>query len=177
MSSFRAAPYVKALFEVAGSGSAADQMTGALDRMVQTLHLVPELQRTMVSPVVPPEVKNAILDQVMDALEIVGPVRRFIHVVQGHFRLEHMGDIAAGFHTMVDRSLGRVHARVEVASPLDTAGRQALIAALEQILATDVIAEFVETPELLGGFRLQVGSKLFDGSLKGQLNQLGRGAR
>ena len=87
-----------------------------------------------------------------------------------------MNDIAAGFQAMVDRSLGRVHARVEVASPLDEAGRRALVDALQKVLATDVVADFIENPELLGGFRLQVGSKLFDGSLAGQLKQLGRGA-
>ncbi|MCK5377899.1 MAG: ATP synthase F1 subunit delta [Acidobacteria bacterium] len=176
MSRFRAAPYVKALFEVAGSGSAADRMTDSLDQVAEILRLVPELQRTMVSPLVPPEVKQKILDQVLQALEIDGPVRRFIFVVQSHFRLEHMSDIAAGFRSMVDRSLGRVHARVEVASVLDETGRRALIDALEKVLATDVVADFIETPELLGGFRLQVGSKLFDGSLAGQLKQLGRGA-
>ncbi len=176
MSHFRAAPYVKALFEVAGSGSAADRMAESLDRVAEVLHLVPELQRTMVSPLVPPEAKEKILDQVLQALEIDGPVRRFVHVVQGHFRLEHMNDIAAGFHAMVDRSLGRVHARIEVASALDQSEQQVLLHALRKVLATDVVAEFIETPALLGGFRVQVGSKLFDGSLSGQLNQLGRGA-
>ena len=176
MSKFRAAPYVKALFEVAGSGSAADAMTDALDRVAEALQEVPEFQRAMVSPVVPPEVKTKILDQVLDTLEITGSVRRFVGVVQSHYRLEHMDDIAAGFHSMVDRSLGRVHARVEVASALDPSGRQVLLDALRKVLATDVVAEFVENSELLGGFRVQVGSKLFDGSLSGQLNQLGRRA-
>ncbi|MEN8162732.1 MAG: ATP synthase F1 subunit delta [Acidobacteriota bacterium] len=176
MSNFRAAPYVKALFEVAGSGSAAEAMTDGLDRVAEALRVVPELQRTMVSPLVPAEIKNKILDQVLDSLEISGPVRRFVGVVQGHFRLEHMDDIAAGFRSMVDRSLGRVHAQIEVASALDPAGQKALLEALREVLGTDVVADYVENPELLGGFRVQVGSKLFDGSLAGQLNQLGRGA-
>jgi len=176
MSNFRAAPYIKALFEVAGSGSAAEAMTDPLDRVAEALHQVPEFQRIMVSPLVPSEVKTRILDQVLDSLEISGPVRRFVFVVQGHYRLEHMDDIASGFRLMVDRSLGRVRARVEVASALDQPGQQALLAALQKVLATDVVAEFVEKPELLGGFRVQVGSKLFDGSLSGQLKQLGRGA-
>lgn len=176
MSSFRAAPYVKALFEVAGSGSAAEAMVGPLDRVAAAVHEVPELQRVMVSPLVPPDVKEKVLDRVLDALEITGPIRRFVAVVQGHYRLEHMDDIATGFRAMVDRSLGRVHAKVEIASALDQTGRQALLGALQKVLGTNVVAEFVENPDLLGGFRIQVGSKLFDGSLAGQLNQLGRGA-
>lgn len=176
MSNFRATPYVKALFEAAGSGSAAEAMTDSLDRMAEALREVPELQRTMVSPLVRPEVKTRILDQVLDALGIDGPVLRFVHIVQSHYRLEHMDSIASGFRAKVDRSLGRVHARIEVASALDEPARLALLEALRKVLATDVVADFVETPELLGGFRVQVGSKLFDGSLAGQLNQLGRGA-
>lgn len=176
MSSFRAAPYVKALFEVAGSGSAAEAMTDPLDRVAAAVREVPEFQRVMVSPLVPPDLKSKILDQVLDALEISGPVRRFVAVVQGHYRLAHMDDIAAGFRSMVDRSLGRVHAKVEVASALDKPEQQALLGALQKVLGTDVVAEYVENSDLLGGFRVQVGSKLFDGSLAGQLNQLGRGA-
>lgn len=176
MSKFRATPYTKALFEVAGSGSAADAMTEPLDRIAEALRQVPELQRTMVSPMIPTETKVLILDKVLDSLEIDEPIRRFVHVVQSHFRLEHMDDIAAGFHQLVDRSLGRVQARIEVASALDATGRAALLKALREVLGTDVVAEYVVNPELLGGYRVQVGSKVFDGSLAGELNQLGREA-
>jgi F-type H+-transporting ATPase subunit delta len=176
MSKFRAAPYVKALFSVAGSGRAADAMVPSLDSMADVVEQVPELQRAMISPLISPEDKAQILDRVLDTLEIKEPVRRFIHVVQSHFRLEHMSDIATGFHLMVDRSLDRVHARVEVASTLSESVRRELLAALQKVLGADVKADFIETPELLGGFRVQVGSKVFDGSLAEQLNQLGREA-
>jgi len=37
-----------------------------------------------------------------------------------------------------------------------------------------VFADFEHSPELLAGFRATVGSRVFDGSLTGQLEQLRR---
>ena len=37
-----------------------------------------------------------------------------------------------------------------------------------------VVADFEDNPELLAGFRVQVGSKVFDGSLVGQVDRLSR---
>lgn len=177
MSQFRAAPYVKALFEVVGRGKAADETVAALDRFAEALRLAPEIERVMVAPTVSPEDKTAILDTILDRLEVSGPARRLVFVVQSHYRLEHFADIAAGFRDRVDRAMGRVHAVVEVASGLDEAGRAQLLATLEGTVGSSVIADFVVSPELLGGFRIQVGSKVFDGSLSGQLQRLGREAQ
>lgn len=176
MARFKATPYIKALFDAAGSAATAQTLVEPLERVAVVVREVPEFQAAMVSPLVPPDVKATILERVLERLEVPVPVYRLIQVVQSHYRLEHLEDIAAGFRALVDRSLGRVHARVEVASSLDPEVRNDLVNALERAVGTDVVADFVVTPELLGGFRVQVGSKLFDGSLAGQLNQLGRGA-
>lgn len=176
MARFRATPYIKALFDAAGDATAAEALVEPLEQVAAVVREVPDFREAMESPLVSPDVKSAILSRVLDHLEVPVFVRRLIEVVQSHYRLQHLEDIASGFRALVDRSLGRVHARVEVASPLDPEGRNELVDALENAVGTDVVADFVETPELLGGFRIQVGSKLFDGSLAGQLNQLGRGA-
>ena len=49
-----------------------------------------------------------------------------------------------------------------------------LLGVLEGAVNSAVVADFVDNPELLAGFRVQVGSKVFDGSLVGQLKQLSR---
>jgi F0F1-type ATP synthase delta subunit len=45
---------------------------------------------------------------------------------------------------------------------------------MADVLGTDVVADFEENPDLLAGFRVQVGSKVFDGSLVGQVDRLSR---
>ena len=41
-------------------------------------------------------------------------------------------------------------------------------------MGCDVVADFEVNPDLLAGFRVQVGSKVFDGSLVAQVDRLSR---
>ena len=173
---FRAMPYAKALFEVvkASGPGRLEEVASELDRVAEVVRTVPEFQRALTTPTVPVESKSSILEAVLDELQITEPTRRFLHVVQQHYRMEHMADIAATFRDLVDRSEGRTRATVEVASSLDPQAQQQIEGTLTRALGGDVVADFAINPELLAGLRVQVGSKVFDGSLAGQVDRLSR---
>ena len=176
MARFRALPYAKALFEVVRDQEPeqAEAVADELDRAAAAIEAVPDLLRVMVTPTVPSEVKTAILDQVIDVLEVEPLTRRFLLVVQEHYRMEHLPDIAVAYRERVDRSVGRTRARVETAEVLDEALRRRLIEVVAAVEGGTVAADFATRPELLGGFRLQIGSRVFDGSLAGELDRLSR---
>jgi F-type H+-transporting ATPase subunit delta len=174
MAQFRAAPYAKALFAVADDAPAAETMIPQLEAVAESLRQVPEFEQVMVTPMVTPEVKTTILDQILDSLAVDDLVRRFVHVVQQHFRLQHMADIVVAYRALVDRALGRVHATVAVAAPMSASDRTLILDVMKGIVGADVVADVVHDPELIAGFKIQVGSRVFDGSLVGQLAQLGR---
>jgi len=178
MARFRAMPYARALFAVLGGEGpeAIERTADELAAMVEAMRAVPDLQRVMVTPTASPETKTEILDQVMDSLGIEGTTRRFLHVLQRHYRLEQLPDILSAYREVVDRSLGRVRARVETPTPLAANQQKRLLSALQDVAHADVVPEFVARPDLLAGFRVQVGSKVFDGSLVGQIDQLRRQA-
>ena len=46
--------------------------------------------------------------------------------------------------------------------------------AISAVEGADVVADFESKSELLGGFKLQVGSRVFDGSLAGELARLSK---
>ena len=165
MGRFRAIPYAKALLAVVEDQAAErkEAVADELDRVAATFAAVPEFERVLVTP---------ILDSVLDELEIEEPVRRFLHVVQHHYRMQHIADIADTYRKLVDRSLGRVRARVETVVPLDESERRQLVEAVSAVEGATVVADFQARPELLGGFRLQVGSRVIDGSLAGELDRL-----
>ena len=176
MGRFRAQPYAKALLSVVQK-EGPQRMEGVvaeLDRVVEALDAVPDFERVLVTPMVPVETKSEILDAVLDSLEIGQPTRRFLHVVQQHYRMVHMKDIAITFRELVDRSLGRSRARIETAVELEEAEQRRLVEAISTIEGTSVVADFAAKKELLGGFKLQVGSRVFDGSLSGELNRLSK---
>jgi len=135
---------------------------------------MPDFLRVLTTPVVSVETKTAILDEVLDALDIGQPTRRFVHVVQQHYRMEHMHDVAAVYRELVDRSLGRTRARVEVAGRLSDQERRQILSEMSVVLGAEVVASFEDNPDLLAGFRVQVGSKVFDGSLVGEVDRLSR---
>ena len=85
-----------------------------------------------------------------------------------------MTDIAAAFRELVDQSLGRTRARVETAIDLDEDSRRRLVDAISVVEGAKVVADFEGNRELLGGFKLQVGSRVFDGSLAGELDRLSK---
>lgn len=176
MARFRALPYAKALYEVvhAQAPDRVEAVIPQLERVAEAVETVPDFLRVLTTPMVSVETKTEILDAVLDELEITEPTRRFVHVVQQHYRMEHMRDIATVYREQVDRAMGRSRATIEVAEPLDGEEQRRLESALAEVLGTDVTAEFKNNPELLAGFRARVGSKLYDGSLVGQVDRLSR---
>ena len=176
MGRFRAFPYAKALLAVVQKEDPgrAEEIADELDGVAAALKAVPDFHRVLVTPMVSVEVKTKILDAVLDALEIGEPTRRFLHVVQHHYRMQHMTDIAATYRELVDQSLGRTRARVETASELDEGSRRRLVDAISAVEGAAVVADFEANRDLLGGFKLQVGSRVFDGSLAGELDRLSK---
>jgi F-type H+-transporting ATPase subunit delta len=176
MGRFRAQPYAKALLTVVQKEDphGAEAVAEELDRVVAAMDAVDEFERVLVTPMVPVETKTEILDAVLDSLEVGDLCRRFLHVVQQHYRMQHMTDIAATFREFVDQSLGRTRARVETTVALDETEQRRLVDAISAVEGATVVADFETRRELLGGFKLQVGSRVFDGSLAGELNRLSK---
>jgi F-type H+-transporting ATPase subunit delta len=176
MGRFRAFPYAKALLAVVQKEDPgrAEKVAEELDGVAAALKAVPDFHRVLVTPMVSVEVKTKILDAVLEALEIGEPTRRFLHVVQHHYRMQHMTDIATTFRELVDKSLGRTRARVETAIELDEGSRGRLVDAISAFEGATVVADFEAKRELLGGFKMQVGSRVFDGSLAGELDRLSK---
>ena len=179
MTRFRAMPYAKALHEVvqAKHPGRAEAVADELKRMTEAMAQVTELERVMVTPRVAVETKTAILDEVLSALAIEEPTRRFLHVVQRHYRLAQLPQIQTTYGELLDRALGRTQARIEVARPLSPVEREATLAVISEVTGATVVANLVESRELLAGVRVQIGSKIFDGSLLAQLERLSRQSR
>jgi F-type H+-transporting ATPase subunit delta len=176
MARFRAMPYAKALYEVVQkeAPTRTEEILTELDAIVEVLDTVPDFERVLVVPTVPVETKDRVLTEVMTAVGIQEPTRRFLTVVQRHYRMQQLPFIRDAYRDLVDRKMGRKRALVEVVGKLDEKEQKAILAAMVDAAGTEIVANFVQRPELLAGFRIQIGSQVFDGSLTGQLQKLSR---
>ncbi len=68
--------------------------------------------------------------------------------------------------------LERRAANVESATPLGTGPQADLKSRLESIYGAGLSIAFTQNPALIGGLRIQVGSDLYDGSVKTRLEKL-----
>ena len=73
---------------------------------------------------------------------------------------------------LADVELGRVRARVTSAVPLDDASVAAIAEKLAASTQKKVLVERVVDPAILGGVVAQVGSLVYDGSVRTQLEDL-----
>lgn len=80
--------------------------------------------------------------------------------------------IISGFERLVRLELQKRRATIESATLLSTALRDQLRADLQKKYGEDLEFEFHVNPALLGGLRVQVGSHVWDGSVRAKLETL-----
>jgi F-type H+-transporting ATPase subunit delta len=83
-------------------------------------------------------------------------------------------DVLKNYRRLLRLELEKRRARVETASALDSTISSELVANLKKKYGSDLTAEFIVNPELLGGMRVRVGSDVWDGTVRNRLEQLER---
>ena len=131
-----------------------------------------DLQRLAFYPLLAPSLKAKALDAVLEAEGISDTVRRFFGVVAAAARLNLIYDLSAAFDELVDERLGRVEASVQTAQPLSKPQSAALAAALSRRTGKTVKLKWRLDPSMIGGVKAQIGSTVYDASLKGRLQLL-----
>ena len=99
-------------------------------------------------------------------------LRNFIAVLINHGRLHFFGEIIAEFRHEMNRRQGISEVEVTTAHQLDNAGRAALEAQITVLTNGPILATFHEDPSLMGGAIVRIGSTVYDGSVRGRLDQL-----
>ena len=81
-------------------------------------------------------------------------------------------EILSRLHRLVKFDVDRRTARVESATPLAADQQSQVAAQLTKVYGAGLDLSFTSNAALLGGLRIQVGSDLFDGSVKTRLDKL-----
>ena len=132
-----------------------------------------ELREVLGNPSIPEPQKLRVLDALAPRLGLSSPVRNFVAVVARHGRLHELNDMVSAFHAIGDSELHIAEAEVVSAHPLDEANRRLIEAQIAKLTGGQrVKATYTQDPSLLGGAVVKVGSTVYDGSVRAQLEQL-----
>ncbi len=131
-----------------------------------------ELREFLVDPSFPVEQKVALLDKLNATLQMRKETRNFIAVLIRNDRIAGLDEVLTEFRREVNQRLGIHEAKVVSARKLDEPERRDLEKQIAGLTGGTVEAQYEEDGSLLGGAVVQVGSTVYDGSVRGRLDRL-----
>jgi len=149
------------------------------ERALQEVHAISdlvtssaELRTVLQNPSVERVQKLRLLDAIVARLGASRPLRNFVAVLIDHRRIGQIHEIAEKFVHELDQRLGIAEAQVKSARHLNAEEKALLETEIASITGKTVRATYAVDGDLLGGATVQVGSTIYDGSVRGQLRKI-----
>jgi len=150
----------------------ANRAIGGLRRIAGLLAESTELRRVWENPAVPGDQKRKLLDAIVHREGIEPHVRNLMAVLIDHRRVPLLSRITEQLEKELDARLGFAEAHITSARELADAEKRALEAQIEKVTGKKIRTRFGLDASLLGGAVVRVGSTIYDGSVKGQLEKI-----
>ncbi len=164
--------YAKALLDVTASDADAAKVEQDLGAFVDLLHSNAELRQVLLSPSVPASAKRGIASAVAERIGMATTGVRLLQLLADRDRLGMTGELLAVFR---ERLLDRrkvVRAELRSAVALSPDAVRTIEARLGAVTGKNVAVDTVVDPSLIGGVLAKVGSTVYDGTVKSQLEKL-----
>jgi F-type H+-transporting ATPase subunit delta len=166
--------YARAFASVVASQNLDSKLAESqLQDFAGTLEGSSDLREILQDPSIPEDQKLKVLDAIAGRIGMFPAVRNFIAVITHHNRLHELGDILAAYHSIADETSNVLEAEIVSAHPLDAGNRTLLEQQVAKLAGgQQVRATYTEDASLLGGAVVRIGSTVYDGSVRAQLQQL-----
>ena len=166
--------YAKALFSLADEQGQVEQWSSGLDALGRALQSSPELRETLASPLFDKDQRRNVVAALARQLTLAETPTNFLLLLADRDRLAYLPAVIQTFRDLADARLGRSRAKVTSAVPLSAEETRRIAEQLARSQKGEVIVESSVDPALLGGVVAQVGSLVYDGSVRSQLEELRR---
>jgi F-type H+-transporting ATPase subunit delta len=163
--------YARALVELGAERKMVDQYGDELGKVNSAFTKGP-LRLLMDSPTFAPERKAGILSDLSGALGLSEGMKNFLGLLLEKDRLRYLPQIESDYRSFADELSGVLRATVAAASEISEQHRESIKASLEKQTGKRVELTTKVDPSLIGGIQVEIGGKVFDGSLKTQLKRI-----
>jgi F-type H+-transporting ATPase subunit delta len=164
--------YAKALFSLAVEKGRIEAWGDSLLALGRAVDGSSELRDVLQNPAYTRETRAAVVAQLAKAIQLDAEPASLLQLLGERNRLSGLSAIVAAFRELGDVELGRLRAKVTSAIALDDAAVAAIAEKLSLATQKKVLVERAVDPAILGGVIAQVGSVVYDGSLRTQLEDL-----
>lgn len=166
-----ASRYAKSLIDLAQERNSVEKIKSDIETFVEVVRKNSELQAVLRNPIIGPDKKFAILNQLFGA-NIDPMILSFFRIVVKKGRSEVLYATGKELLNEYNRRKAIYKATVTSAVPLSAENIQEVEKIVREATKGEVILETRVDPNIIGGFILKVGDKQFDTSISSSLNKL-----
>lgn len=164
--------YAGALVDVALENKQADQVKQELSGFAAIVAASPDLHSFLANPAIARASKHAAIEQIVMRMDASRTLRNYLFVIVDQRRAGMLLEIEQAFSRLLDARRGITQAAVTSAADLTAKERAELTEALGKLTGEKVQAQFGTDAALIGGVVVRIGSTIYDGSVRTQLERL-----
>ncbi|MCA1591064.1 MAG: ATP synthase F1 subunit delta [Acidobacteria bacterium] len=163
--------YAVALADVVTAQGIALEVKEELSVWEEMMRTNPELLEVFRNPTVPYEQKQRLVNTLIERTGVRPVTANFLQVLLQNHRLADLSEINKSYAQELDRRSGVVTAHVTTARTVPDQSQEALRAKLGELTGSSVRLQFAVDDDLIGGIVTRIGSTVYDGSVRTQLQQ------
>jgi F-type H+-transporting ATPase subunit delta len=163
--------YASALFDVARAEGDVGAFVDAFYAAAKTISANSELRDALSNPQIPISRRQGTVTDLL-GVRVDGAVVASINFVVAVGQAKYLNDLASRLAEIAAEKEGSVVAEVQSAVALDANQVARLEAALSKATGKRVQAKIVTNPAIMGGLVAKIGDTIFDGSVRGRLDDV-----
>jgi F-type H+-transporting ATPase subunit delta len=165
--------YARAILEIAAESNSIDVVLTSLESLSRLLDENAELRDLASNPAYTRAQRWSVMEGVLKALNVSDPtVHNLLRLLGDRNRVASIPDILRIYRDLADNREGRIRGTVTSARPLAVESVKGLEASLKRLTQRNVVLQTKVDPSLIAGVSAQVGSIVYDGSIRSQLQGL-----
>jgi F-type H+-transporting ATPase subunit delta len=166
--------YARSLVDVVAQAKEEEEVSKDLALYRDMFLAVPDILDAFDSPAFPRESKEKVLSELIARYPIRQLSANFLKVLLKHNRIRYFQQIYEACSKLFNERKGIIAAKVVVAAPLAQPELAGLRDVLGKITGKNVTLDVREEQDVLGGVIVQIGSTIYDGSIRTQLAEMKR---
>lgn len=164
--------YAQALFDLAGGEQDYIKFNSELKEMNSIMEGIADLKEFFINPVFEDSEKKAVLVEVLKKTSISPLMQNFLKLLVDKGRIGSLADISECYEGLMFAALKMSRVSVRTAFPLSDDIVAKIKEMLEKMTGKSVEMSIEEDPTLIAGMVVKIGDKVYDGSIKSQLNNI-----
>ena len=163
--------YTRALFQLACEAGAEEKIAQEIEQFF-SIYNGSDLQKVLINPAIAVPTRKKILEQVTERQQLSALTVDFLFLLLERDRLVELPGIVSCYRRLHNEAKGRVEARVMSAAALDPAMAEQLRDRLRGLAGKEILLQQETDPSLLGGLLIELEGKIYDGSIRTQLEKM-----